>query len=65
MLSKKHENSLDAATEEMKELRREITRRKISDFVMSQVLQGTPLGARLSSITIKQISLYCEKNKIE
>lgn len=64
MLSKKHENSLDAAITEMKELKKEITRKAISDFAMSQVLRGTHIGARLSTITVKQISLYCEKHKI-
>ena len=65
MLSKKHENSLDAAVLEMKELKREITRKAISDFVMSQVLQVTTLGVRLSSMNIKQVNLYCDKNKID
>lgn len=64
ILSKKHENSLDIVVDEMKKLKREITRLSISNFVMGQIMQNTHLAGRLNTITQKQLTLYCEKYKI-
>ncbi len=65
MLSKKYEKSLDVVIIEMKELKKEITKEAILNYVVNQVFSKTRLGLVLSKITRKQVVLYCEKNKIE